>query len=347
VGKETTADGKITKMKTDIKTAFHSGDLGDLILALPICREIGLVRMYVGSRPFTKEFTEDRYLAIKGLLEAQPYIESVILGEPGPVDYDFSTFRSGGMPWGKNIMDIQSDWVLKKTLEYKPWLTAGVDSASKGRVIVHRSPRYRNPSFSWSSVVRKLGGRALSICFPGEHKEMEDACGSKIERLQLRDYLHLAELLNGCDFFVGNQSSPLAVATGLGCKTIQETCLWIPDCIYKGAPIQYVHNGSCMIDGELIKSPTREEIQTNTTPPGGWIVKCPWSGLVHRGINFYMVTKSLMKSANLAKDAAEALIVSENTDRVMNEFPTFMGNGAGSPGRLKKHLQSIGITDIV
>jgi hypothetical protein len=38
--------------------------------------------------------------------------------------------------------------------------------------------------------------------------------------------------IKGCDTFIGNQSSPMAIAEGLKHKAIQECCLYAYDCIY-------------------------------------------------------------------------------------------------------------------
>ena len=329
-----------------MKTAFHSGDLGDVVLALPACREIGEVKLHLATRPWTKEFTRVRFETVKPLLEAQPYIVGLVHGECEKPDYDFSTFRKGGMPWGENIVDIQSNWVIGRGIPYRPWLTAGVDKASCGRVLVHRSPRYHNPCFCWETVIKKLGSRALSICFPDEHLALEEVAGAKIERIQLRDYLHLAELINGSLLFVGNQSSPMAVATGLGHPAIQETCLWIPDCIYAGAPIQYAYNGDCVIDGVPVVSPLGVRLRPDECPPGGWRARTS-VGREVRGLVMRNVAVMLAGEDNIALEAAQAAVVAENTTRVLRDCPSFMGLQGQSPGRMESHLRRLGISGSV
>lgn len=317
------------------KAAFHSGDLGDILYSLPTLKHLGgQWDLYLDTRPWTKEMTQARFDAIAGLLRVQPYLNQVILGTPDKIDVDFSTFRNGGMPFGQNIVDIQSNWVAHQDIPYQPWLEAEPDPQSKGRVIVHRSPRYRNNSFDWRSMIKHLGSRALSVGFPDEHKALEDITGFSIERVELRDYQHLAELIQGADFFVGNQSSPMGVAIGLGKPSIQETCLWIPDCIYKGAPIKYVINGVVTVEGQTLVSPSAVTLGTNYTPPKGWIY-VDKDGKTYQNMIIGNMARALKVS--------EKEILAQNTKRVLRDYPSFLGVDYNSPSRLILHLQKLGI----
>ena len=317
----------------EVTKVFHSGDLGDVILALPSLMDKAPVDLYLETRPWTKVMTKGRFETIKPLLLDQPYINDVINATPEGDYIDYSTFRNGGCPYGWNIANVQSMWVNKAPTPYKPWITATPDPKSKGRVIVHRSARYRNPTFSWYNVGQALENRMLSVGFEDEHHALEEACQRKIERVAVRDFKHLAELIVGADFFIGNQSSPLSIATGLGVKIIQETCLWIPDCIYRGAHIQYVYNGVMELGGRTWVSPDAVKLSPKVTPPKGW----------HFEKDGKMYSDLIITNLVGRLKVSEAEILAYNTERVMREYPSFLGLGRSSPSRLKLLLDQNGL----
>jgi hypothetical protein len=91
--------------------------------------------------------------------------------------------------------------------------------------------------------------------------------------LIINDYLELATAINSSDCFIGNQSSANCVAEGLKHKTIQEVCLWQPDCIYKRDNAAFCYDGTIdtTISGIDIEI-TREiqKLDKQECPPGGW-----------------------------------------------------------------------------
>lgn len=324
-------------------TALHSGDLGDVIYSMPTLRRIfELTRhkptLHLVTRPWTKEFTKSRFLSIKPLLESQEYIGGVSDKEPDKEpDYDFSTFRSGGMPWGRDIVALHSRWMLGEARPYKPWLVVHPDPRTSGRILLHRSPRYRNHQFDWGAVVEAAGDKALSVCTEDEHDGLEKAAGAKIERLGAGDFLELAGMIRGSEQFVGNQSSPMAVAIGLGHPTLQEITSWIPDCIYPDAPIDYSANGGGIVNGVSLLSKTRLTVKKGRPPLGGWVVsfggeskKCTVSNDAER----WLKAKGFEGDLTLE-------VLRQNTERVLRDHPESLSRDIG---RLITYLRSMGLT---
>lgn len=159
------------------------------------------------------------------------------------------------------------------------WLDVEPSEESRGRIICARSGRYRNGSFPWKKIVQHYGDRLLFIGLKHEHAEFCSHWGM-VEHRPVNDLLEMAKLIAGSELFIGNQSSPMAVAEGLKHPTIQETSTDPADCIYYRENAQWVDNGACILpdirdSGVLeIKPQVYQvgEITTHTTPPGQWRV---------------------------------------------------------------------------
>jgi hypothetical protein len=251
---------------------FHSGDLGDVIYALPAIRALGKGDLYLNSRPWTAKMTPERANVLRPLLEAQDYIGKVIHGDAPKSEYvvNFSTFRNGGLIYGVSLMELQSDWV-NANAEPEPWLSVPPSAKSRGRIVCHRSPRYHNPYFRWDEIGEKFGTQLLFVGMPHEVEELRRVSKVHAEYAITNDYLELARLIAGADLFIGNQSSPMGLAIGLGVPFIQETCLWTPDCLYPRKNGFYCYDGGIpSLDiPEFIPPP---DVDRNALPPGGWQV---------------------------------------------------------------------------
>jgi hypothetical protein len=107
----------------------------------------------------------------------------------------------------------------------QPWLTA--DIYRKRPVVVNRTLRYRDMEAGdkiWRQMY-KDGYMADSAVFVGNDVEYDDFVNmiGPIERVEVADISEMADLINGCDLFVGNQSLAYSLAIGLGKTTVLET----------------------------------------------------------------------------------------------------------------------------
>lgn len=222
--------------------------------------------------------TEARAAVLRPLLEAQDYVGKVIHGDAPKDEYciNFSTFRNGGLFYGVSLMELQSGWV-NANAQPDPWLKVSPSARARGRVVCHRSPRYHNPYFRWDLVGEALGTQMLFVGLPHEVEELRRVTKVHAEYAITNDYLDLAKLIAGADLFIGNQSSPMALAIGLGVPFIQETCLWTPDCLFPRSNGFYCYDGG-IPQWDIPPFNPPPDIDRNSMPPGGWQVISRRSG---------------------------------------------------------------------
>lgn len=311
-----------------------SGDLGDTIYALPILKAIpGRHSMFFVDRPGITRPLTPRMGLLKPLFEAQDYIEEVIATEQNP-DFDIVPFRRFHSAI-TTLVDAQLNEVNSYAAEpikvdtTQPWLNIDDFECLKGKIIIARSPRYNNPYFPWRKIVQHYGDRLL---FVGIDDEYSSFCfvNGKVNRIKVSNYLELAKLIKGAELFIGNQSSPMAVAIGLGVPFIQESCLEQPDCIFNRKNSQYVSDGACILpdidgSGELKIEKTYKPVYSgnrNIVPPGYW----QYSGLPPS--NHFMVQSRLIaQKEGIGNKEAEDKLYEFNVNRI----PEFFANETNNP----------------
>lgn len=266
-----------------------SGDLGDWIFGLCVARNIAKGCDRVDLMPVDSEFMPnsplfmDRFHLVSKLTEAQPYVNEV-LHYNGKCDFNLLEFR-GRMDRTRTLVHAQIEEARRvknpSLLLYidddtSPWLE-GIEPHpySWGRVVIARSHRYRNHMFPWREILDKLGDRLLFIGHREEHRDFESMYGW-VEYCPTEDLYDAASLIKGADLFIGNQSSPMACAIGLGAPFVQEVSPIVPDCIYLRANAQYVTDKGFQFEGHQYgpKEIKLHEIRTMETPPGQW----QWQG---------------------------------------------------------------------
>jgi len=225
-----------------VKSFLHSGCFGDILYALPAIQALGGGILYLCDRPWTKPLLWRRS-AIVPLLMQQPCIENVaVYDELCFPDYDFSTFRSGGLKYGEPIIDRQSRWVRAKIDLVEPWLSAPYITQSSP-IVVHRGSRWHGFHFPWRELVEEFRTNMVFVGFPQEHVDFCKAFGS-IPYHDTKDLLDLASVVAGAEMFIGSQSVGLSIAEGLHKRTITEVCCWAPDCFYVRPGNIHVTSGS-------------------------------------------------------------------------------------------------------
>jgi hypothetical protein len=198
------------------------------------------------------------------LLRAQKYIVCADYWDNQPVDRNLMQWRA---QWRENYrwfnklpdperisqqafqrLNLTYTMLRSFSLSYQqyadtPWLA--VEPRKESSVVVARSFNYRNVSFCWDFL------QQYDAQFVGTPEEYEDFSSIvKIPYRPVGDCLEMAQLIAGCDLFVGNQSLPYAIAEALKVRTVQETDGNVPDCIFKRKNADYFIN--TMMGGSVL-----------------------------------------------------------------------------------------------
>lgn len=224
------------------RTFFHTGDLGDIIAALPVIRQLGGGHLVVGNRNGSgarEPMTGKRFEAIEPLLLAQPFLAGVRFeNDARDITHDFSTFRKTTPEQGHSLATWQAAHFGIKDLDLSPWLTVSPSLNSAGMTVLARSPRYHNLAFDWRAVLAARP-RSVFIGMEEEARQFIQFHGS-IYHARTANLLHAAQLIAGSELFVGNQSCPCWLAIGLGHPLIQEVCTWTANSIVPRANAHFV-----------------------------------------------------------------------------------------------------------
>ena len=201
-------------------TFTHSGDLGDIIYSLPTIRAAGGGTLYLRDTPgkTSHGMTEAKVKRLHPLLIRQEYIQDVVW-EPNARTHNLDGFRDHGA--NGNLCDMHLathgfDWTHRQ----KAWIKS-VTPRKTYPIVVHRSSRYWNENFPWDRIVKQYQGGIGFVGFEDEYKDFCNRFG-EIPLIEANDFLELAQVIEGSEWFIGNQSSPLAVAHGMKHKVIME-----------------------------------------------------------------------------------------------------------------------------
>lgn len=309
------------------------GDLGDATYLLAILSKLdgGSHTLLLEASPVTKakgpEGVAMLHKAFSPLANAQPYIkECRIIQDGETVDWKSADFRKAGYTYGKTLMAAHLDHLIS-VLDVghgidgrDQWLTVEPSQESKGRVVINRTGRYRNSAFYWDRIVKHYSYRLMFVGLPHEWREFCAHFGY-VEFRPTENLLEVSQLIAGSDLFIGNQSCANACAEGLKHRSIQETSLIHPDCIFKRDNAQFSHNGGCTLpdvdgSGELVlkpRQPDTSNLSTMISPPGNW--QFPGCAPCISFEQIMGIVKRLPQWADKSKEEIRSAILQHTVDR--------------------------------
>jgi hypothetical protein len=218
-----------------MKTFKHSGDLGDIVYALPAIEALGGGALLLDITGGANEpacmaqcidkktkFNRGGYEFIAPLLREQPYVEQVAVWNGEAVDYNLNQFRfkfndPKTRSKTRNLLDLHLDaFGLPVHDPDAAWLRCGPPIALDRKIVISRSPRMQS-NFPWF-VVRKhyFRDNGVFIGLPKEHELFEYTFDTTIPYHPTKNALAMARVIAGCDLFIGNSTFALALAIGLG-----------------------------------------------------------------------------------------------------------------------------------
>lgn len=232
-----------------MKSAVIGGDAGDVLYSLAAVRALGIERLYLNVNPKYKlrgigetKFNEKMALAIKPLIEAQPYIKEVALYDGEPVDYNLDLFRYyGDLTWSNLCYTMLKTFGCDPEEMKKQWLFVEPKKMEK-IVLINKTDRYLNQEVDWNQFVEAYGDFMAFVGLESEYQAFIKEFKCDIPHYPTKDFLELAQLIAGSSLFIGNQSSPYAIAEGLKKDTVQVVCDECPNCIFPRSNAHYLPN---------------------------------------------------------------------------------------------------------
>jgi hypothetical protein len=249
---------------------LHKGNSGDIISALPAIREIfkkmgQKPNLYLyedhpaiyydgATHPVKDEDGKDVSLneymisMLIPLLRAQPYIGEVKKFEEEVIDVDLSYIRDGyvNMPYSqlqRCYFYLYPDLACDLSKSYIELPETKKDFAI-GKIIINRTQRYNNNLINYSFLKEYED----SLLFAGtefEHMIFCEQFGLDFPRLQISDFLELAQALLQSRFFIGGQSFCYQISEGLKIPRILELCNFAPNCLVIGElAYDFYHQGA-------------------------------------------------------------------------------------------------------
>lgn len=238
-----------------MRTFKHSGDLGDIVFALPTIRAMGGGILYLdptggANEPMVKwrsvagitKLNRASVDSLKTLLARIPYISEVRDwdGET-KVDCNLDAFvqHMGGC---HNLSDAHlAAFNLASKERNSRWLEIS-DPLKDDRypIIIARSLRYHSHYCWWALNAPNIVKQAAFVGLPFEHQVFEATFDVKVHYWPTPDALTLARVIAGAKQFISNQSFPHAIAEAMKMNLIQERYALNPATIFEREGAQYV-----------------------------------------------------------------------------------------------------------
>lgn len=169
---------------------------------------------------------------LKPLLEAQEYIDHCEIWEGQPFDLDGGQLKENAYtPSPNGSLYHWQQLILPQMATFfgEPWLTIPPSSnvfndiVISEHVIINRTERYTNPLITYY-FLKDFQDRLI---FAGTENERQMFCKEwnlEIPRLLINNFVELAQALQSCKFFIGNQSLCYHICEGMAKTRLLEIC---------------------------------------------------------------------------------------------------------------------------
>ncbi len=233
----------------DKKNYSTMGTFGDTIYSLCLTKMLGGGNYYVklnaldpffrnvlgwsnGAGEAAGRYTQRDYDMLEPLLKAQDYLDSVSVWNGEHIDEDYIDHWKMHIikGWQGNQTECYAlsatpklnifDANIRKQLLHEPWLTPVDPIKIPGKpIVVNRTSRHLHGAdgSGWNDFIKNgLSDYGVFIGTEKEHSVFEETLKVKIQYHKTEDLLEAARVIQGCEQFIGNQSSALSIAIGLG-----------------------------------------------------------------------------------------------------------------------------------
>lgn len=246
----------------------HTGDMGDVIYSLAAIKAIGPGVLWLSPenrypypRPTHTPPSYEWADSIASLANLQDYVWKCQFTHiyPYSTDYDFNKHRmfyieKGNEKWNSlfrlHLKTFNADYP-----EDQPWLTVDKSEIVQGRpIMVNRTKRYHNDRFPWHELVAKFKHQMFFVGHRDEYLAFAELNrDGEIPHVPTPKLVDVARLVQGCKVFVGNQSTPMAIAFGLNKPVVQETWPLNRNCVFKRSNVLYSFKDKIEIPDSWLK----------------------------------------------------------------------------------------------
>lgn len=212
---------------------IHSGNIGDIIYALPAMRSAAelhgddgihlflLIDQPAGYAAGTSHplgnVTLNRAIADMAipLLNHIPFISTVeiITERPAGIDYDFDAFRRIGHTYTGSISRWYFHIYPQLTCDLSRPIDIALDDDHRDDtrpIVFNRTERYHGPAFDYR-LVHRYSHLMRFVGLPYEYDMIKKKLPDMIYQ-PVTNFLELALIIRDSEFFIGNQSMAFAIA---------------------------------------------------------------------------------------------------------------------------------------
>ena len=214
------------KIENNKELSFlHSGLLGDVLWSLPTIKELSKshkCKLYIQiDKPMPIDFSaspRNVYLSkrtadlILPLLRNQDFLDTVDIYKDEKIDINLDLFRDIPI----NLTFYSSRWFshicgININIE-DTFLSVKPHNLIKNKIIVHRSPRYRNAYINYKFL--KNTKNLLCIGLKDEFQDLKKEINN-LEFHDCKDFLEMAEIIKASKFYVGNMCLQYVISDAL------------------------------------------------------------------------------------------------------------------------------------
>ena len=222
------------KIENNKELSFlHSGRIGDLIYSLATIKELSIshkCKLYVqieklddtSRKVFISKRSGDMLLP---LLRNQDFLNTVNIYKNEKIDINLNLFRDIPINrsffeprWFSHICGVNLN-VENTFLSVKP------HDSIKNKIIVGRSPRYRNAYLNYKFL--KNEKNLLCIGLKDEFLDLKKEINN-LEFHDCKDFLEMAMIIKSSKFFIGNSSLAFPIAEAVKVPRLLEACPYFP-----------------------------------------------------------------------------------------------------------------------
>lgn len=155
---------------------------------------------------------------LKDLFKDQDYINDILLLKEDYIkdkEYiNLNILKTSSLFKKDNWTNIIQDRFNLGRIDCSPWLKFEYDASLKDKILIHRSIHRHSKIFPWEYIVNN-NKCAFICCGNKEYKLFPYK--DQVEVININNLRDIGIAINSCKFFIGNLSTPSAIAHGL-CK---------------------------------------------------------------------------------------------------------------------------------